>query len=66
MRTGFDPGPMFSPGATAQEGAPRPGLWLRRRTALADDLADLLGRSVIYALAVLGLLHVLGLVAAAP
>jgi len=29
------------------------------------DMKDLLGRAVIYALAVLGLLHVLGLVATA-
>ena len=37
----------------------------RRRDLLIEDMKDLLGRAVIYALALLGLLHVLGLVAAA-
>ncbi len=37
----------------------------RRRDLLIEDMKDLLGRAVVYALALLGLLHVLGLVAAA-
>jgi len=36
-----------------------------RRDLLMEDVMDLLGRAVIYALALLGLLHVLGLVATA-
>jgi len=35
------------------------------RDFLMDDMKDLLGRAVIYVLALLGLLHVLGLVAMA-
>ncbi len=34
-----------------------------RRDLLMEDMKDLFGRAVIYALALLGLLHVLGLVA---
>ena len=37
----------------------------RRGGLLMEDMMDLLGRAVIYALALLGLLHVLGLAAAA-
>lgn len=37
----------------------------RRRDLLIEEMKDLLERAVIYALAVLGLLHVLGLVATA-
>ncbi|SDE46698.1 hypothetical protein [Belnapia rosea] len=36
-----------------------------RRDLLIEDMKDLLGRAVIYALALLGLLNVLGLVATA-
>jgi hypothetical protein len=36
-----------------------------RRDLLIEDMKDLLGRAVIYALTLLGLLHVLGLVAPA-
>ena len=37
----------------------------RRGGLLMEDMMDLLGRAVIYALALLGLLHVLGLAATA-
>jgi hypothetical protein len=36
-----------------------------RRDLLIEEMKDLLGRAVIYALALLGILHALGLVAAA-
>ena len=36
-----------------------------RRDLLIEDMMDLLGRAMIYALALLGLLHVLGLAAVA-
>ena len=36
------------------------------RGLLVDDMADLSARAIVYVLAVLGLLHVLGLVAVQP
>ena len=55
-------------GSGANDGQRAPALrgsarW--RRDLLIEDMKDLLGRAVIYALAVLGLLLVLGLVASA-
>jgi hypothetical protein len=53
-------------GTNDGQGAPscrRSARW--RRDLLIEDMTDLLGRAVIYALAILGLLNVLGLVATA-
>ena len=55
-------------GSGANDGQRAPALrgsarW--RRDLLIEDIKDLLGRAVIYALAVLGLLHALGLVTTA-
>ena len=55
-------------GSGANDGQRAPALrgsahW--RRDLLIEDMKDLLGRAVIYALTLLGLLHVLGLVAPA-
>jgi len=55
-------------GSDANDGQRAPPLrrsarW--RRDLLIEDMKDLLGRAVIYALAVLGLLHALGLVTTA-
>ena len=58
--------PLAASGANDGQRAPalrRVARW--RRDLLIEDMKDLLGRAVIYALAVLGLLHVLGLVATA-
>jgi hypothetical protein len=58
--------PLSGSGATAGQRSAanrRPAPW--RRDLLIEDMKDLLGRAVIYALAVLGLLHVLSLVATA-
>ena len=58
--------PLAGCGADNGQRAPalrRSARW--RRDLLIEDMKDLLGRAVIYALALLGLLHVLGLVAAA-
>ena len=58
--------PLAGSGANDGQRAPalrRSARW--RRDLLIEDMTDLLGRAVIYALAVLGLLHVLGLVATA-
>jgi hypothetical protein len=55
-------------GSGASDGQRTPALRRsarRRRDPLIEDMKDLLGRAVVYALALLGLLHVLGLVAAA-
>jgi hypothetical protein len=61
---GAAPPPVGS-GANSGQRAPARGSARRRRDLLIEDVKDLLGRAVIYALAVLGLLHVLGLVATA-
>ena len=58
--------PIAESGANTRGGAParrRPGRW--RRDLLIEDMTDLLGRALIYALATLGLLNALGLVASA-
>ena len=58
--------PLIGSGANNGQRAPaRQGSARWRRDLLIEDMKDLLGRAVIYALAVLGLLHVLGLVATA-
>jgi hypothetical protein len=57
--------PLAGSGATDGQHAPARRHAHRRRDLLIEDMKDLLGRAVIYALAVLGLLHVLGLVATA-
>jgi len=52
----------------ANTGARAPACWRSarlRRDLLIEDMTDLLGRAVIYALAILGLLNALGLVATA-
>jgi len=57
--------PLAGSGANNGQPAPAPrGSARWRRDLLIEDMKDLLERAVIYALAVLGLLHVLGLVAA--
>lgn len=70
MRTGFDSGPQIRPWrAPALLAGPRHGrrgVLRRRMAALVDDIPDLFGRSVVYVLAMLGLLHLLGLVVVAP
>lgn len=71
MRTGFEDGPQIRPWrAPAAHTGPRQdrqGLLRRRRmAALVDDIPELFGRSVVYVLAMLGLLHLLGLVVVAP
>ena len=58
--------PLVGSGTNDGQRAPalrRSARW--RRELLIEDMQDLLGRTVIYALAVLGLLQVLGLVATA-
>jgi hypothetical protein len=58
--------PLAGSGANDGQRAPalrRSAHW--RRDILLDDMRDLLGRAVIYALTVLGLLHALGLLATA-
>jgi hypothetical protein len=58
--------PLVGSGADDGQRAPAPRRSARRRRdLLVEDMKDLLGRAAIYALAVLGLLHVLGLVATA-
>jgi len=54
--------------AADSDGQPAPALRRParcRRDLLIEDMKDVLGRAVIYALAMLGLLHALGLVALA-
>jgi hypothetical protein len=58
--------PLAASGANDGQRAPalrRAAHW--RRDLLIQDMTDLLGRAVIYALATLGLLNVLGLIATA-
>jgi hypothetical protein len=58
--------PLAGGGANNGQPAPAPrGSARWRRDLLIEDMKDLLGRAVIYALTLLGLLHVLGLVAPA-
>jgi hypothetical protein len=58
--------PRVRSGTNDEQSAPayrRSARW--RRDLLIEDMTDLLGRALIYALATLGLLNALGLVAAA-
>ena len=70
MRTGFEDGPQIrlrrAPAPLAGPRQDRRGLLRRRVAALVDDIPELVGRSVVYVLAMLGLLHLLGLVVVAP
>jgi hypothetical protein len=68
MTTGFDTSPGLHPWRGARDGSrqDRLGSLRRRTTRVVGDVVELLGRSMVYLLAMLGLLHLLGLVAVAP